>query len=78
MTAQMVDAVYEHGTFRLIQPSTIAFHEGLRVRLMIDAEPAPDAMLSLAASVYDGLAEQDLAEVESLTQRRAPFFGDRS
>jgi predicted DNA-binding antitoxin AbrB/MazE fold protein len=77
MTTQTVDAVYEHGTFRLIQPPTIELREGQRVRIMIEVEPAAADILSLAVSVYDGLSEQEIAEVEALAQRQEPFFGDR-
>ena len=49
MTIQMVEAVYEHGQFRLIQPLDLAFQEGQRVRLVVDTEAMP-AMLALATS----------------------------
>jgi predicted DNA-binding antitoxin AbrB/MazE fold protein len=78
MTIQKVDAIYEHGTFRLVQPSTMVFHEGQRVRILIETEPMADDILALATSVYAGLSEQDISEIETLAQRREPFFGDRS
>lgn len=62
MTIQMVEAVYEHGQFRLIQPLDLAFQEGQRVRLVVDTEAMP-AMLALATSVFDGLSDQDIRDI---------------
>ena len=76
MTTETIEAIFEHGTFRLIQPPTIPLRDGQRVRLVIEAEEAPDVILALAASVYEGLSPQDIAEVEQIVLQRGDFFGD--
>jgi predicted nucleic acid-binding protein len=37
---------------------------------------SPDAILALAASVYDGLSPQDITDVEQIALQREDFFGD--
>jgi len=76
MTSVALDAIFEHGIFRLVQPTPLLLRDGQRVRLVIETEESPDAILALAASVYAGLSAQDLNEVEQLTLHRQDFFRD--
>jgi predicted DNA-binding antitoxin AbrB/MazE fold protein len=76
MTTETIDAIFEHGTFRLVRPPTIPLRDGQRVRLVVETEESPDAILALAASVYAGLSAQDITEVEQIALQRRDFFGD--
>jgi hypothetical protein len=76
MTTETIDAIFEHGTFRLVRPPTIPLRDGQRVRLVVETESSPDAILALAASVYAGLSPQDIREVEQIALQRQDFFGD--
>jgi predicted DNA-binding antitoxin AbrB/MazE fold protein len=76
MTTETIDAIFEHGTFRLIRPPTIPLRDGQRVRLVVETEASPDAILALAANVYAGLSAQDIKEVEQIALQRQDFFGD--
>ena len=76
MTTETLEAIFEHGIFRLVQPSTLPLRDGQRVRLVVETEASPDAILALAASVYDGLSPQDITEVEQIALQRRDFFGD--
>jgi predicted DNA-binding antitoxin AbrB/MazE fold protein len=71
MTTQTVEAIYEHGTFRIVQPATVVLHEGQRVRLIVESEFSAGNILALATSVYDGMAETEITEVEQIARRRA-------
>lgn len=75
MTIETLDAIFEHGIFRLVHPSTLPLRDGQRVRLVIETEESPDAILALAAHVYDGLSPQDITEVEQIALQRRDFFG---
>ena len=75
MTTETLNAIFEHGSFRLVQPPSIPLREGQRVRLVVETEEAPDAILALAASVYAGLTPQDIIEVEQITLERRDFCG---
>lgn len=71
---RVIDAVYENGSFRPMQPSSIGVPEGQHVRLTIEDTPEPKS-LTLATSVYDGLSEQDIDEIEQIALERSNFFG---
>ena len=76
MTSQRLDAVFEHGAFRLVGPLPVALRDGQRVRLVVETEESPDAILAAAASVYQGLSPEDIAAVEEVALQRRDFFGD--
>ena len=78
MTTETLDAIFEHGSFRLVRPPSIPLREGQRVRLVVETEEAPDTILALAASVYDGLSPQDVRDIEQIALQRGDFFGDQS
>lgn len=71
--SQAINAVYEGGAFRLLEESDLPLSEGQRVRLRIEM---PDDMLELAADVYEGLSEEQIAEVERAALDRREFFGE--
>lgn len=72
-----MDAIYENGTFRPVQPAGIAIAEGQRVRITVDDEDEPQA-LRLAVSVYDGLSDLDIHEIEEIALDRGNFFRPRN
>jgi predicted DNA-binding antitoxin AbrB/MazE fold protein len=78
MSIQTIEAVYEHGIFRLMEPPQVPIEEGQRVRLVVETEPVNDDVLALATSIFDGLSEQDIAEIDTIAGQREPFFGERS
>ena len=70
-----VDAIYENGTFRPIGDAKIPLTEGTRVRLSVKSvEPASADVLALAATVYAGLSDEDVAEIEQIAMDRSRFF----
>ena len=77
MTSETLDAIFEHGSFRLVRPPSIPLRDGQRVRLVVETDESPDAILALAASVYAGLSPQDITEVEQIAIQRPDFFGDQ-
>ncbi len=59
------EAVYEHGVLRPLAP--VDLEEGQRVRFRLaDEDP-----IELTGRVYDGLSEEDIAEVESIALDRS-------
>ena len=77
MTTETVDAIFEHGTFRLVRPLNLPLRDGQHVRLVVETGESPDAILALAASVYDGLSPQDVREIEQIALDRQNFFDDQ-
>ena len=77
MSQHIVDAVFEHGTFRLLRPLDFPLPEGQALRLVVDTDPSPEHMLTLAAAVYHGLTEAEIAAIEAVALDRRTFFEDR-
>ena len=71
-----IDAIFENGTFRPIHRELLAIPEGQRVRITVD-DGDPES-LRLALSVYDGLSDDDIDEIEQIALERRTFFGSRS
>jgi len=71
-----VDAIYENGTFRPIGDAEIMLPDGTRVRLSVEplGSSQNDDVLNLAASVYAGLSEEEIADVEQIATDRTQFF----
>ena len=76
MTTETLEAIFEHGTFRLLQPLNIPLSDGQQVRLVVETEESPEAILALATSVYSGFSPNDIAEVEQIALQRRDFFGN--
>ena len=74
---QSLEAVYENGAFRPVHPESLAISDGQRVRITVDDQAEPEA-LRLAACVYEGLSEKEIAEVEEIALDRQRFFGTRN
>ena len=70
-----VDAIYEDGAFRPVNDADIPLPNGTRVRLSVETVPDPGAdVLELAASVYAGLSDAEIADVEEIATDRCDFF----
>jgi predicted DNA-binding antitoxin AbrB/MazE fold protein len=78
MKTEAVEAVYEHGGFRLVSPADLKLTEGQKVRLVVDPIEKPDEILSLAGRVYEGLTDDQIDSVEQHIRRREDFFGERT
>ncbi len=70
---QAVEAVFEDGGFKLVNPANLPLAEGQRVRLIVETA-APDDLLELAAQVYAGLSEEQINEIERIALERKEFF----
>jgi len=71
-----INAIFENGTFHPIGDADISLPDGTHVRLSVEPlEPAKNGnVLDLAASVYAGLSEEDIADVERIATDRSKFF----
>lgn len=63
---QITDAVYEHGTFKVLNPEDMDLAEGQKVRIIVKRHLTPKEMTELAGSVYDGLPEDEIREIERI------------
>lgn len=76
---QTLDAVFENGTFKPVDPRSLDLSPGQRVRLIVET-PIEDYedVIKLASEVYEGLSDQQVNEIEKIALDRNSFFGDRT
>lgn len=69
-------AVYENGAFRPTSDEEITLPDGARVRLTVEpiAQDAQENILDLAAKVYAGLSDSEVADIERIATNRTHFF----
>ena len=73
MTTQKIEAVFQNGTFHPVHPIVAHIGEGQRVQLVVEVEDKPN-IKELAASVYAGLSEEEIDDVERIALDRSNFF----
>ncbi len=75
---QTIEAIYQNGMFKPLNPVSEEIIEGKKVQITIeDKQLSPEEMLELASQVYEGLSEEDIDEIEKIALDRSNFFGDR-
>jgi len=75
---QTIDAVFENGSFRLVDSHSLHFSEGQRIKLIVETAPEQEDLIELAAQVYKGLSDDELNEIERIALDRSDFFTERS
>ncbi len=75
LTPELEDAIVEQARQNGTPPEQLALN-GLR-DLFVPTKPTPDEILGLAAQVYAGLSEQEVADVEKIVLDRSNFVGER-
>lgn len=70
-TMEAIEAVYENGVFRPLSPVSDSVVEGQHVRLAIEAAEDPQDSLELLRSVYSGLANEEIDEIEKIMLDRS-------
>jgi len=78
MPKETLEAIYENAVFRPLKLPKIT--EGQQVRLIVEetSRMRTEDILNLAAQVYQGLSEEEIAEIEKIALDRRNFFGDRT
>ena len=74
---QTIDAIYENGTFKPVEPAKVNVSEGQRVTLVVDDQLLLEP-LRLAAHVYEGLSAQEIDEIEHIALDRDRFFDQQA
>jgi predicted DNA-binding antitoxin AbrB/MazE fold protein len=77
--AELIEAVYEQGAFKPLEP--VELPEGQRVTLSVEPRAlTPDeaeAQLRAWHTVYEGLSEEDISDVEAMALDRSNFMRHR-
>jgi predicted DNA-binding antitoxin AbrB/MazE fold protein len=73
---QVIDAIFEQGAFKVLNPSILQLAEGQQVKLVIEELTLPpDNPLALLTGMYEGLSEEEIDEIERIILNRRDFFG---
>ena len=67
-----LDAIYENGAFRPVSDANITLSDGAIVRLTVEPihQDVGQHVLDLAAKVYAGLSDEDVADIERIATDR--------
>lgn len=70
---QTIEAIYENGTFRPIDPLDGSIDEGQHVQLTVRVVTGADGEdpLGMLTNFWDGMSEEEIEEVESIMLDRS-------
>lgn len=77
---QTIEAIYQDGIFKPLNPVSEEIVEGKKVRLVVETEAEgkeENPIMKLAENFYEGLSEEDIDEIERIALDRSNFFGNR-
>lgn len=74
MTTEAILAVYQDGVLKPLNPLNLPNQQKVVITLEAFSEPTPENMLQAWQSVYEGLEEEDIAEVEAIALDRDNFM----
>ncbi len=71
--SQHIEAIYEDGVLKPLQPLQLPEHQ--RVKVTIDEMPeSPEDALKAWQRVYEGLSDEEIAELEAIILDRSNFM----
>ncbi len=73
-----MEAVYVNGVFKPLNTPNLSEGQFVRIEIETPLEESSDDLLELAARVYEGLSNNDIAAVEKIANDRRGFFGNRN
>ncbi|HEX8218304.1 MAG TPA: antitoxin family protein [Chloroflexia bacterium] len=78
VTKHAVDAIYEDGVFRPLTPIEGPLAEGQRVRMLFEVSAdQEDDPLEMLDNFYEGMSEEDIAEIEKIMLDRSNWRSPR-
>lgn len=71
MSVRMIDAVYQQGVFKPLQPITLAEHEPVKVIVWVQSPPIPTGRRSLFGAIpaLADVSDEDLAWAKQLWEQ---------
>lgn len=75
---QTIEAIYQNGMFKPLEPVSDEITEGRKVRMTVDSSTDDvNPIMKLAENFYEGLSTEDIDEIERIALDRSNFFGER-
>ena len=76
--SQIIEAIFQNGTFRPLGEVDPAFYEGEEVVINVESrQKGVNPIMKLAENFYEGLSEKDIDDIERIALNRSNFFGER-
>ena len=72
--ARVVDAIYENGTLKLLEPLDLAEHQRVRITVHAPMAESSDASFEAWTHVYEGCAEDEITAIEAIALDRSRFM----
>lgn len=72
MLSNRINAIYENGVFRPLTSTELPLKEGAEVIMTFTEHLSAKEMTRLAASILEGLSEEEINEMEKMVLSRRP------
>jgi predicted DNA-binding antitoxin AbrB/MazE fold protein len=69
--ARVVEAIYENGTLKPLETLDLPEHQRVRITIHEPIVESPDKTLEAWHQVYEGCAEEEIAQVEAIDLDRS-------
>ncbi len=71
---EIIEAIFDNGSFKPIGNQELLLSQGQRVKLTVETRvETQDDLIELAGKVYEGLSDQEIAEIEEIALARNNF-----
>ena len=72
--ARVVEAIYENGTLKPLEPLDLAEHQHVRITIHEPMVERPDEALEAWTHVYEGCEEDEITKIEAIVLDRSRFM----
>ena len=72
--ARVVEAIYENGMLKLLERLDLAEHQHVRITIHEPIVESPAEVLEAWHQVYEGCAEDEIAQIEAIALDRSRFM----
>jgi predicted DNA-binding antitoxin AbrB/MazE fold protein len=74
---KVLDAVYENGVLKPLVDLGLAEHQRVVLEIWLPSKAGEESALEAWQQVYEGLSEEDIAEVEAIALNRSGFLREQ-
>jgi predicted DNA-binding antitoxin AbrB/MazE fold protein len=72
--ARVVEAIYENGTLKPLETLDLPEHQRVRITIHEPIVESPEETLEAWHQVYEGCADEEIAQLEAITLDRSRFM----
>ena len=72
--ARVVEAIYENGTLKPLETLDLPEHQRVRITIHEPIDESPEETLAAWQQVYEGCADEEIAQIEAIALDRSRFM----